>query len=619
MKKLIIVGMGPRGLAMLERLLEHSGILPDTTHLHIDIVDPNPCGEGAHPAHQPEHLLVNTVASQITMFTAGSKVAVNGAPSLTEWCRANGYRRHDRQFLCLGDSIGAHITDADHLPRRLLGGYLGWFYDQVVSRFPANITLRHHRAVARDVEEVDGVFRVHLADGSQLSSDFLFLTTGHGRRIPTAGDVSAANFVAANQPRNSRLAFFASPYPVERLDSISADATVGIQGLGLTAHDVISALTTGRGGRYLEHEGELVYQPSGSEPGIKLFSRSCLPFAARGINQKGLTGKHQAAFFTAAAVKEIQERAARDTGDRRIDFERQVLPLVTKEMAYAYRCVVEKQCVDPATFVPSEAETQAINDILWPLRSRVFDNPDQFKQFFWSWLENDLEHARMGNLTSPIKAATDVLRDAREALRTAVEFAGLSPASHRFFNNEFNAIANRISFGPPLRRNIELFALAKSGILDVGGGPGARVVLNVDAAKFEIETPYETGVVRVPFDVLVSARLDSYSPLTDTSLLSSNLLRRGLVRPFLNGAYHPGGIDIDRLLRPLRRAGSVHERMWAAGFLVEGAHFYTHALPRPGMASRQAADAETCVLQLLKILVGSEADSSSDLPEAETA
>lgn len=33
---------------------------------------------------------------------------------------------------------------------------------------------------------------------------------------------------------------------------------------------------------------------------------------------------------------------------------------------------------------------------------------------------------------------------------------------------------------------------------------------------------------------------------------------------------------------------------------VEGPHFYTHALPRPHMQSRQTADAQRCVLELFK-------------------
>ena len=84
----------------------------------------------------------------------------------------------------------------------------------------------------------------------------------------------------------------------------------------------------------------------------------------------------------------------------------------------------------------------------------------------------DLREAEAGNLGSPVKAATDVLRDTREALRSAVEYGGLTPASHRYFVEEFNAVTNRISFGPPRRRNLEYLALHAAGIIDIAGGPG---------------------------------------------------------------------------------------------------------------------------------------------------
>ena len=150
----------------------------------------------------------------------------------------------------------------------------------------------------------------------------------------------------------------------------------------------------------------------------------------------------------------------------------------------------------------------------------------------------DLREAEAGNLGSPVKAATDVLRDTREALRSAVEYGGLTPASHRYFVEEFNAVTNRISFGPPRRRNLEYLALHAAGIIDIAGGPGARLRADEAGARFRIEARYGERVETSQADVLIVARLDAYSPLTDASPLSDNLLGRGLVRPYLNGGYH---------------------------------------------------------------------------------
>ena len=183
----------------------------------------------------------------------------------------------------------------------------------------------------------------------------------------------------------------------------------------------------------------------------------------------------------------------------------------------------------------------------------------------------DLREAEAGNLGSPVKAATDVLRDTREALRSAVEYGGLTPASHRYFVEEFNAVTNRISFGPPRRRNLEYAARGRDH--RHRRRTGARLRADEAGARFRIEARYGERVETSQADVLIVARLDAYSPLTDASPLSDNLLGRGLVRPYLNGGYHPGGIEIDQQLHPVGADGVPEARIWIVGFPVEGPHF----------------------------------------------
>ncbi len=247
-----------------------------------------------------------------------------------------------------------------------------------------------------------------------------------------------------------------------------------------------------------------------------LVSRQCLPFAARGIDQKGLTGRHEARFFTPAVVMKLHDAA-------RIDFREQVLPLVTREMAFAYRGAAQGAAIDPDGFEPTADELRAIGEILWPLR-----------------------------------------------------------------------------------RNREFVALHEAGLIDVAGGPGSEVTGDDARARFRIEARYGGRTERWFADVLVSARLHSYSPLTDAAPLSAALLARGIVQPYENSGYHPGGIAIDAGLHPIGADAESREHVWAIGFPVEGAHFYTHALPRPGIASRQTRDAERCVLALLDTIAAGE-------------
>lgn len=601
--RITIIGMGPRGLSLLERMVELLHASPMSLDIKVDIVEPGECGQGSHPSHQPDHLLTNTVASQVSIFAQNSVVAGKDGISLTQWARLAGYRRFGNRYFPVKDGAGDEISDHDHLPRNMLGEYLTWAFDRIARLLPKNVRIEHHRRRVVDLIGLkNGEFTVCLDNGFQYRSDYVFIATGHGTRAPTKSDLTFDEFVRSAGEKNPRLKFHSSPYPIHGLGTIPADATVAVQGLGLTAYDVISALTTGRGGQFVESEGQLLYLPTGREPKILLFSRNCLPFAARGVNQKGIAGRHQARFFTVDAVKALQAQAVARTGSHQLDFVEEMLPLIEKEMAYAYRAAQSGSDPDAASFQPTTEERRAISKLLNPLEGEKFSSLENFKKFFRMLVETDLAEAHKGNLTSPVKAATDVLRDTREALRTAVEFAGLTPSSHQVYMEDFVATTNRISFGPPRRRNSELLALMDAGVLDIAGGPGNQVVSDAGSGQFCIVNQFGEDEVRHVADVLVIARLDPYSPQTDSSSLTRNLVRRGIVRPHMNGDYHPGGLDINPGMQVIGGNGKAHDNLWAIGFPVEGPHFYTHALPRPLMNSRFTQDAQRCVAQLLESL-----------------
>jgi hypothetical protein len=204
-----------------------------------------------------------------------------------------------------------------------------------------------------------------------------------------------------------------------------------------------------------------------------------------------------------------------------------------------------------------------------------------------------------------------VLRDARAPLQDMIEHGGLLPASHRKFLSVYNPAINRVTFGPPRRRNEELLALMAAGVLAVGAGPNPVLRIDEERSQFALHTRYLNGAAIRHLDALVVARLDAYSPATDDSVLSINLLRRGLVRPFYNGSFHPGGIDIDGANHPLDRAGAANPRLWVLGFPVEGPHYYTHALPRPHTHARAVLDAERCVVALFGAIAALHPDSGT--------
>jgi uncharacterized NAD(P)/FAD-binding protein YdhS len=638
-----IVGMGPRGLSVLERI----GAIAGSRQLLLDIIliEPGECGPGVHATRQPQHLLINTVASQVTMFPALGAVLhppLCATPSLTAWARQSGYRRFgDSYHRIAGEGAGVDITESDYLPRSMLGEYLAWAYQQVAAALPACVTLTHHRLRANDLwQQQDGRTAIELESGFVVHSDFVFLTTGHGRNLPSDLDAALAKFAQDHARYNSRLSFVRHVYPLDKLARVGPEARVAIQGLGLSAHDVIAELTVGRGGVFVRQPngepngqgapGVLRYQRSGREPKLTLCSRNCLPYAARGINQKGLDGRHHPHYFTQDAVEALRRMALATRGSRQLDFDRELLPLLKREMAWVYRNTLARTAAlpahitrvdgaaehaalqpaaptsqpglqaavlvpDPLTFVPDAEDEALIDALLFPLRERQFADLDEFRGFFSDWLHTDLQEARLGNVDSATKAATDVLRDVRATLQAAIEHGGLTPASHRKFLAVYHPAINRAAFGPPLRRNEELLALLDAGVIDIVSGPNSVVETDENDSAFVLSTKFANGTERRPIDVLVVARLDAFFPETDESLLIRNVLKRGLVRPYYNGVFHPGGIEIDEASQPLNVQGEPARNIWALGYPVEGCHYYTHALPRPMLRSRQVLDADRCV------------------------
>ena len=552
-----IIGMGPRGLSVLERIAAMAG--QRKLLLDVALVEPGECGPGVHGARQPQHLLINTIASQVTVFPADGVVQpppVCATPSLTQWARQSGYRRVGERYYRVAGA-GQEISDLDYLPRRLLGEYLGWAYGQIAAAMPAGVALTHHRLRACDLwQQPDGRSVVELDNGFILLSDFVFLTTGHGRNILSDHDAWCAKFAQDHARYNSKLAYFRHIYPLEPLVRIGADARVAIQGLGLSAHDVVAELTVGRGGVFERGEGGLTYRPSGREPRLMLFSRNCLPNAARGLNQKGLSGRPRPRYFTPAAIEALRLAALAQRGSRQLDFDAELLPLLLREMGYVYRATRDGAAPDPAAYTVSAQEGAVLDGLLFPLRGRQFASLAAFRAYVVDYLRSDLAEAQLGNVGSAVKAATDVLRDVRASLQAALEHGGLTPGSHRKFLNVYHAAINRVSFGPPRRRNEELLALLDAGIVDLAAGPNSSITIDENESTFLLQSKFGTELHSQPFDVLLIARLDAFFPGTDDAPLTRNLMRRGLVRPYYNGVFHPGGIDIDHAGHPLRADGS---------------------------------------------------------------
>jgi hypothetical protein len=160
---------------------------------------------------------------------------------------------------------------------------------------------------------------------------------------------------------------------------------------------------------------------------------------------------------------------------------------------------------------------------------------------------------------------------------------------------------NRLAVGPPKERIQELLALINAKVIRFHYGPNPKYHLNFHRAKFEvISTSFKA--IKDDADVLIHARIAMPNPEEDKSELMQNLLRRGMVRPFRNGGFYPGGIQINRNLNIINTEDKVVSTIWALGTLTEGCRFYTFVVPRPGVHSTSIMDANLAVRKMFEVI-----------------
>lgn len=602
---LTIIGLGPRGLILLDRVIEAYRWRETEYQLKIHLVDPGEPGQGVHRHIQPHYLLTNTPGS---MLTISPNEPIRGAPprsygpSLAEWARLKGYRRVGSDFRISESGSGDEITEEDSLPRSILGEYLTWYYNRATENLPDGISLTYHKHRATDIAFCGNtIVAVELETGVRIRTDFLFVASGHGTDQPNVEERHLEQFVSEHAAKNSKLRFVRNPH-TSALGEIDPQATVAVQGFGLTAYDVISELTLGRGGEFIPQPAGFEYRKSGLEPRLLIFSRRGVPFSARAVNQREPAKSYQAHFFNVEAVTAIRNSNLKSGGNGQLDFDRDLLPLLVKEMAYAYSKARGETSCHPSEYEPAEPDRITIENLMHPLRSSKFDDIDEYRKFVVKYLSDDLTEAKRGNVAGPIKAAVEVIRTARPCLRSAVDFSGLTPQSHERFDTHHVPMMNHLALGAPLHRNQELLALFAAGVLDVAAGPNPTIEVDAERSQLAITSRYEHSTSVSFVDVLIAARIASSRPQESSSAFYRNLLACGAARPYYNGAYHPGGVDIDRQNRLLTKRGTPVCNTWVVGYPVEGPNFFTYVLPLPGINSRPVLDADHCVLGLFKSL-----------------
>ncbi|WP_042431990.1 FAD/NAD(P)-binding protein [Streptacidiphilus anmyonensis] len=631
--RVCVVGAGPRGLSVLERLCANERARRTHRSVAVHVVDPFPPGGGrVWRTTQSRDLLMNTVAAQVTVFTDDSvemEGPVERGPSLYEWARSSARRSAGRvdpggpaaEILAEARALGP-----DDYPRRsFYGHYLRFAFDRVVSRAPGHVVVTVHRtlAVALNESGPDGGHTLTLADGTRLTGlDAVVLAQGHVPARPTEQEARTARAAEAHG-----LAYLlpANPADVD-LSAVRAGQPVVLRGLGLNFFDYMALLTVGRGGEFVRRGDRLAYRPSGQEPLIHAGSRRGVPYHSRGDNEKGAHGRYTPRLLTAETIAALRRRAL---DGAEVTFGADVWPLIRKEVESVYygtllaaegRDGQREEFVDRFLAAPRGAAEEALLDVYgigagrrWDWR-RIADpqgqapiaGREEFRAWLLAYLADDVREARAGNVSGPLKAALDSLRDLRNEVRLVVDHGGLDGASYREELRDWYTPLNAfVSIGPPVSRTAELIALMEAGIVQVLG-PGLRIRIDEDAPSFVAESS-RVGGEPVRAAVLIEARLPEPDLRRTADPLLAHMLATGRCRPYhmrnVDGsAWETGGLAVTRRpYRVVRADGLPHRRLFAYGVPTESVHWVTAAGIRPGVNSVTLGDSDAIARAVLAL------------------
>lgn len=611
-----IVGGGPRGTSILERLCASApDYLPQGSRLRVHVVDPSSPGSGSvWRTDQSSELLMNTVASQVTLFTDESVTCdgpIRSGPSLYQWATS-----------IKNAAAATSISGPDSYPSRAeYGEYLRWTFNEIVRQAPPCIEVRVHAALATRLDdEPNGRQCLTLSTGRRISGlAAVMLAQGHLPLNPDSEQQKSAKYA-----KSHGLRFFPPANPADLdLSVIAPGESVMLKGLGLNFFDHMALLTSGRGGRFVREadSGELVYHPSGNEPRLYAGSRRGIPYHARGDNAKGAYGRHTPVIFTEDVIASFCERV---NAGQPANFFTEIWPLITKEVELVYYEALLLQLhgsVALSSFrrhflaAPtgsaqeshllsqcgiSESQIWSWDRLQKPYEGETFSDFTEWRDWLVDYLRNDAEEAALGNVAGPLKAALDMMRDLRNELRLIIDHDGLVGASRRDHLDRWYTPLNAfLSIGPPRQRIEQMIALIEAGVLDVLG-PGLKVY--AEDGEWVAEARDVPGsCVRVT--TLIEARLPEPDVRDTADPLLAHLLHTGQCRPHTTAdGYETGGLDVTSSpYHIVNRQGLRHPRRFAVGVPTEGVRWVTAAGARPGVNSVTLADTDVIARAALHV------------------
>lgn len=441
----------------------------------------------------------NVMPFHITNMCAEDMGIRLGDPADFQNWMLNKRKRLTRLFPDLKDALRSE-TDCNHYPRAFMGEYLKEKFInacQIARDLGLEVVL-HSLCEVTDLEETNEKIRLtvnRLKSGSIFSclADRVLLATGHWFETE-----SKDNYIS-------------SPWPAESLlQRIPEGENIAVIGTSLSAIEVVLTLTSD--GLFIRNDsGEGVYVPPDQPRRFALYSRKGLMPKVR-----GKMGGYKNKFLTKENVENL---IARNQGYLSLT---SVFQLLDSELEAAYGHKVNWQEVTNPTGTLVDRMHRYIED------ARKGDGPDG-DQMWQTILYQSFDIVRMIYLSLPLK-------------------------ERACFDKEYTSIFFTHAASQPIINAEKMVALMKAGLVDVYRlGNSYNLVKNDSVGGYEfMYRDHKGDLKRNAYRYVIDARGQNRSILTDPSVLTKNLIGKGIVQIEETQAIQPRETEGKRYVDQLK-------------------------------------------------------------------
>ena len=513
MKKIAIVGFGPRGLSALENLFLESFNQKLKTKFTVTLFEnTSQLGSGKiWNTGQPEINWINISERALKNLKGRPEIKIHDItipsfPSYIQWLPKKEKKLKN--------------TDADRFPpRKKMGKYLNERSASILNVLEENNLVRVVNLVITNVDLQKDTLILTSLENHSFSFDEVLISIGHQ---PTKIPEDVKEYQIASYNKN--FSCFVETYPLSTIinsKEIDKEKNVAIRGLGLAMIDVVRALTVEKGGIFdLQNKNNFASKFITNE-GVP---KQILPYSLDGLPMvpKPLNPKLDNAF-------KISEKQAH---------------------------LFENEINKVAKGIKKVSDNSFLKNIIAKISSEIFielENNNATEKRSKEELENTIV-----NWLSDIKFKDDLVEDIFSDTVTLIEsfvemacgekpisldycvgqvWRHCQPIFYKSFSHakvseeiiaaviELDEQIKRYSYGPPVESMQQILALSKANILNFEYCNNPKITISEKALHFENKKD------KTDVQILINSVLDPPKLLEVTSPIIQNLLKNDLIEP----------------------------------------------------------------------------------------